>query len=184
MTNMANTHDRLHTWVHTQNNSLQPCTDIYISVHAFMCTVRHVCIALNALAYTNTHSHQCKHIRCEEFITVLILNIWNHSSPMYHRLFRFDIWTAWDLFQEWSGHLDVKGAKCVSFTGFDAADVRSGELWFIFLYPLSPDPCSLYPNFNRLLWWKEKKWYLTLDLSLCLCNGLEARRIQEKLSLV
>lgn len=156
MTNMAHAHERLHTWVHTQNNHWQPCTDLYISVHAFMCTVIHVCIALKCFGLHNTHTHQSKHIWCEEFTNVLIINIWNHSSPMYHRLFRFDFWTAWDWFQEWSGHLDVKGAKCVSFTGFYAADVRSGELRFIFLYALSPDTPDLYPHFNRLLWWEKK----------------------------
>ncbi len=163
MTNMAHAHERLHTWVHTRNNHWQPCTDLYISVHAFMCTVIHVCIALK---------HFNLSILCEEFINVLIRNIWIHSSPMYHRLFRFDIWTAWDWFQEWSGHLDVKGAKCVSFTGFYAADVRSGELRFLFLYHISPHTPDLYPHFNRLLRWGKR--YLTLDLSLCLCNGLEA----------
>ncbi len=153
----------------------QSLTAMYRLIHQCACihVHCHTCVhSFKTLWLTQTHTRINLSILCEEFINVLIRNIWNHSSQMYHRLFRFDIWTAWDWFQEWSGHLDVKGAKCVSFTGFYAADVRSGELRFIFLYDISPHTPDLYPHFNRLLRWGKR--YLTLDLSLCLCNGLEA----------
>lgn len=137
MTNMANAHDRLHTWIHTQNNNLQACTELYISVHAFMCTIIHVCLALKCFGlfatdslHTHTYIHLCMHIRCEEFIDILIIRIWNfinHLSPVFRRHFSwtFKLPGIGHLFQ-WSGHLDIKWAKCVSFTCFDAEDVRSG----------------------------------------------------------